>query len=308
MSVSPALSGSSSSRRNQVAAVELLSVEPIQPALSRREWVLADHGARRTVHAVLLTGGEGRLKGRDGVLALTAPGLVWLPAGEAERLQVDAAGSGYLLKASEDLLMRCVADSAEAPSLRHLAARTLLLEGERLAPALPELPAAFEAIRQELRALEPGAMAALRARFTLLLLLLWRRAGLAAETESERAAGSEVMERFAHLIERHYREHWRVGDYARALGITTDHLHALCQREAAAGPLVLVHRRLVAEACLRLVQTGQPVEQIAYSLGFRDAAYFNRFFRRLTGSAPGAWRRRQQELAPQEASTYAAWP
>jgi AraC family transcriptional activator of pobA len=294
-------------RRSLAPAAELLSVEPVQPALSQREWVLSARGQRQ-VHALLLSGGTARLTGRDGVTALAGPALAWLPAGEVEHLWVDAAGSGYLLAASEDLLMRCVGDNPEAPTLRHLAARTLLLEGERLSPALPGLPAAFEALRQELRVMEPGAMAAIRARFGLLLLLLWRRAGLAAEAEAERAAGSEVLERFAHLIERHYREHWRVADYARALGITTDHLHALCQHEAAARPLMLIHRRLAAEACLRLEQTGQPVEQIAYSLGFRDAAYFNRFFRRLTGAAPGIWRRRQQEKAPREAASYAAWP
>jgi AraC family transcriptional activator of pobA len=34
------------------------------------------------------------------------------------------------------------------------------------------------------------------------------------------------------------------------------------------------------------------VKQIALGLGFADAAYFTRFFQRVAGSTPGAWRRR----------------
>ncbi len=35
-----------------------------------------------------------------------------------------------------------------------------------------------------------------------------------------------------------------------------------------------------------------PVKQIAFALGFKDTAYFSRFFRKHTGEAPGVWRRR----------------
>jgi len=47
---------------------------------------------------------------------------------------------------------------------------------------------------------------------------------------------------------------------------------------------------LLEEARLRLENTEFPVEQIPYGLGFRDPGYFNRFFKRLTGRAPGAYR------------------
>jgi AraC family transcriptional regulator, transcriptional activator of pobA len=37
---------------------------------------------------------------------------------------------------------------------------------------------------------------------------------------------------------------------------------------------VLIHDRLVREACVLLQQLDLPVEQIGYGLSFRDAAYF----------------------------------
>jgi AraC family transcriptional regulator, transcriptional activator of pobA len=66
---------------------------------------------------------------------------------------------------------------------------------------------------------------------------------------------------------------------------------------------------LFEEARLRLENTEFPVEQIAYGLGFRDPGYFNRFFKRLTGITPGAYR---QTIATAgstvDAPSFAAWP
>ena len=51
--------------------------------------------------------------------------------------------------------------------------------------------------------------------------------------------------------------------------------------------MTLVHERLLEEARARLRQNELSVEQVGYSLGFRDPGYFNRFFKRLTGSRLG---------------------
>jgi AraC family transcriptional activator of pobA len=37
-----------------------------------------------------------------------------------------------------------------------------------------------------------------------------------------------------------------------------------------------------------------PIKQIAHELGFSDAAYFTRFFRRHASLAPTAWRAAQR--------------
>jgi AraC family transcriptional activator of pobA len=93
------------------------------------------------------------------------------------------------------------------------------------------------------------------------------------------------------------------------LGVTRTHLHDACGRSARCTPLKLVHDRLLEEARLRLENTEFPVEQIAYSLGFRDPGYFNRFFKRQAGVSPGAYR---QNIATARstiaAPSFAAWP
>ncbi len=63
------------------------------------------------------------------------------------------------------------------------------------------------------------------------------------------------------------------------------------------------------EAKLRLEQTELRVEQVAYGLGVRPAAYFNHFFKRLTGQSPDAYRRiRRATRIAIEPDSFAAWP
>jgi AraC family transcriptional regulator, transcriptional activator of pobA len=79
-------------------------------------------------------------------------------------------------------------------------------------------------------------------------------------------------------------------------------------RSVGATPLSLVHERLIEEACQRLEQTELSIEQIGYSLGFRDPGYFNRFFKRRRGLAPGAYRKTARVGPAGEAPSFAAWP
>ena len=54
--------------------------------------------------------------------------------------------------------------------------------------------------------------------------------------------------------------------------------------------------------------TAQTVEQIAYGLGFRDPAYFSRFFSRRVGMSPGAYRKAARLAPPPPPTAFAAWP
>ena len=97
--------------------------------------------------------------------------------------------------------------------------------------------------------------------------------------------------------------------FAKLLGVTRARLHDACARSPRCTPLKLVHDRLLEEARLRLENTEFPVEQIAYGLGFRDPGYFNRFFKRLTGVAPGTYRQTiATARSTNEAPSFAAWP
>ena len=136
---------------------------------------------------------------------------------------------------------------------------------------------------------------------------LWR--ACASDSESDAlAVTAPTAQRFRQLVEMHYRDNFSVGDFCRVLNVTRGRLHASCIRTLGRSPQKLVHDRLGAEARLRLAQSALSIEQIAYSLGFRDPAYFNRFFHRMSGVSPGAYRKAVRVAPPTEQTSFEAWP
>ena len=65
---------------------------------------------------------------------------------------------------------------------------------------------------------------------------------------------------------------------------------------------------LLRDAMELLANTGMPVSQFAFRLGFVDPAYFTRFFKRETGQNPGAFRRSHRRSDTTEPQSFAAWP
>ncbi|NIM43757.1 MAG: helix-turn-helix domain-containing protein [Hydrogenophaga sp.] len=59
-------------------------------------------------------------------------------------------------------------------------------------------------------------------------------------------------------------------------------------------PIDYVQRLRVEDAKRRLERTDAPVDEISWRVGYEDAAFFRRLFRRTTGMSPGAYRKRFQ--------------
>ena len=59
-------------------------------------------------------------------------------------------------------------------------------------------------------------------------------------------------------------------------------------------PLAYVQRLRIEDAKRRLERTSSPVDEISWRVGYEDAAFFRRLFKRTTGMTPGAYRRRFQ--------------
>jgi AraC family transcriptional activator of pobA len=83
-----------------------------------------------------------------------------------------------------------------------------------------------------------------------------------------------------------------VAHYAKALNVTAARLRAACIEVTGKTPTRVLEERLVLEAKRNLTYTNMTVAQIAYYLGFTDPAYFSRFFSKLAGESPAAFRRR----------------
>ncbi|WP_158812440.1 AraC family transcriptional regulator [Methylocapsa sp. S129] len=280
----------------------------MEAAFVRRTWSIAPQKQGPRGHAFFVVNGRASFGGRDGeAIALKAPFTLWLPSSSHGEFRLEAGGEGIALSVLDDFLWRIVGGSGLAAHLRPLLDRIAIATADRIAPHLHELETSFSALARESHDQQPGASEMMGLHLGVILIGLWRASGLDALGDL-RGAGAGTAQRFRQLVELHYREGLSIGGFARLLGVTRSHLHDACARSVGATPLGLIHARLIEEACRRLKETELSVEQIGYSLGFRDPGYFNRFFKRQRGLAPGAHRKAARTRGGEDASSFAAWP
>lgn len=264
----------------------------------------------RCARLLLVSSGHGVAMLRGTSIAFGDPAALWLPGDVEGELRTDAGARGFLVAISEEMLTQTIAASAEALHLRRALDSFMLLDAERIAPALQALQQSCTMLVDELRMPRPGDATLCAAHILLICLHLWR-CSATEETTSEtvlRGDGARLVGDFLQLVELHFRQGWPVSRYAAALRVTTDRLHAHCKRQKGASPLALIHARLAQEARTRLLQLDLPVEQIGYGLGFRDPGYFSRFFRKHQGLSPGVYRRRARLEQARREPSFAAWP
>ncbi|TGE10204.1 AraC family transcriptional regulator [Hymenobacter fodinae] len=107
---------------------------------------------------------------------------------------------------------------------------------------------------------------------------------------AETAADKLLLKAYQAKIEEGFREMHEVGQYAALLHISAGHLSEVVKTQSGQPAIKHIHARLVLEARRMLFYTQQSVKEIAFDLGFAEASYFNRFFKRETGHTPAEYR------------------
>ncbi len=105
-------------------------------------------------------------------------------------------------------------------------------------------------------------------------------------TATEALAKSNLVIAFRTLVEQHFAERLKVGDYARLLGVTPRTLLRACQAMTGQKVVAVIHDRLMLEATRLLRHSNQSISEISYSLGFEDTGYFSRFIKAHAGHCP----------------------
>jgi AraC family transcriptional activator of pobA len=129
----------------------------------------------------------------------------------------------------------------------------------------------------------------LTAYLTVLLTYLSR---LYTEQYKDKDISTEklLLKKFQAKINECYRELHEVGDYASVLHISAGHLSEVIKLQTGKPAIKHIHERIVLEARRLLFHTNNSLKEIAFDLGFSDASYFNRFFKRETGTTPAGYR------------------
>ncbi|KAA9338195.1 helix-turn-helix domain-containing protein [Hymenobacter busanensis] len=223
---------------------------------------------------------------RPGSVFFLAPGQVhhWVLAPDTEGYVVFFSADFYLFRYPGSRLYEYPFFAAQ-----HAPVLYLPQQHEAAGPAETELLPLLERLQAETHGPpQPNSADVARSYLYLFLELAARRYPAAAPAEAKH--GVQQVREFGALLNQHYRTLRTVQEYAKLLHLTPNHLNAVCRRVLNKTASALIHERVVTEAQRLLTHSAGSVAEVGYALGFEDASYFTRYFRKYTGRTPEAFR------------------
>ncbi|MBW8845722.1 MAG: helix-turn-helix domain-containing protein [Burkholderiales bacterium] len=279
------------------AALDGLHMESIADRSRLHNWEIRPHRHATLLQLLLIEAGLARVQIDGQLLELHAPAVVWvpmlvvhgfafLPETQGHVVTLDQARLRSLLGASRGLWEGLAASRAAALEPGSPQGESLLAIGRTLC--------------DDYASSSPWRAQVLDGAVLMAAALVARLPPLvtdATEGGGPEGRAMQHLARYREQVERHYRSHPTLDTLAAPLGITTTQLNRLCRQHLNCSALDVLHQRLLLEAKRELGYTTLQVRQIADGLGFADPAYFTRFFLRLTGLAPSAWRAQPRAVA-----------
>ncbi|WP_229688901.1 helix-turn-helix domain-containing protein [Puia dinghuensis] len=93
----------------------------------------------------------------------------------------------------------------------------------------------------------------------------------------------ELVQRFLSLLDKKFKTHKKVSDYARDLVVTPNYLNDVTKKITGYSAGHNIRQRVALEAKRLGVYSNTGMKEIAYDLGFSDSAHFSKFFKTVTG-------------------------
>jgi AraC family transcriptional activator of pobA len=264
-------------------------VETIQVRSARHHWKIDAHLHRQLHQLVIVQRGRGIAVAEGNVSHFNPPAAMLVPAGTPHAFEFEPGTVGFVVSLSDELLREF---AAREPQLSGLFAGPATLEMQAEGAGTAALLQAARQLAQEHSRAAAGRALALEGQVCLLLVNALRLAqSLAPSQGTPLTRQRQLVARFRALVESGFRENRRIPDYARQLRVTEAQLRNACLAATSQPPIQVVQARVLLEAKRQLFYTTKPIAEVAWSLGFDDAAYFTRFFTRRAGSSPRRYRR-----------------
>jgi AraC family transcriptional regulator, transcriptional activator of pobA len=118
--------------------------------------------------------------------------------------------------------------------------------------------------------------------------------------QSATLTNSPLTQAFLASLDTYFCQKKQVKDYADLLAVTPKYLNDVIKQNSGQTAGVLIRNRILLEAKRMLLHSNYSIADIAAHLQFDDLSYFCRFFKRLTGQSPAAFRiaiRRKYQLS-----------
>lgn len=261
-------------------------VEDIAQRSSRHGWEIAPHRHGRLFQILCIFEGQLKMQLDSDTRMLDGTWVLIVPAGVVHGFRFAPNSDGVVITL-DTRIMPQVLDSSH-PSLRKLTSTAAAIQCAGAEQA--RLLSYVELLRTEYALRDDFGQTISSHLVQLVLLAALREQQRNALYTHTVGSASRLLFEFRNLLEDHYRQHWRVEEYAKALGTSPSTLNRYCREHYGSSTKALILERLETEAKRRLIYTQQSLQEIAFYLGFQDPAYFSRLFKNRVGLTPGQFR------------------
>ncbi len=110
------------------------------------------------------------------------------------------------------------------------------------------------------------------------------------DIDKETAFNQDRLEEFSELLDMHISVNKQASQYAEMLNLTPYQLNTITKTALGKTSSELIKEQIILESKRYLLSTSNQIKEIAYHLGYEDASYFIRFFKKHTGLSPEAFR------------------
>ena len=100
----------------------------------------------------------------------------------------------------------------------------------------------------------------------------------------------ERFEEFLELMDKYIGTHKQVSEYTEMMNLSSYQLNQITKSSIGKTASELINEHIILEAKRYLLATSNQIKDIADQLGYEDASYFIRFFKKLTGLSPQTFR------------------
>ena len=266
----------------------LIHVESIEIRSRELSWKIHHHRHAKLAQLIFVQEGTWQAELDDQTYSLGGSWMVTIPPGVVHGFHFSPNTSGYVLSVDTALLSDQHIQEELGDVLQQVfrpAAVTFKSEEQ-----LMRFNHLLSFLREELQVLETDQKRYTLNLLKLILLTVARQITYNTNDNTPMQRETKIMLKFKALIEQYYLEHRGVKEYAHQLHISVSTLSRLCHQMLGESPKQVILQRLLNEGRRKLIYTRYSVEDIAYSLGYKDPAYFCRQFKQKEGLSPGDFR------------------
>jgi len=278
--------------KNPPAAIGI-HIENIAERSSGQNWIIKPHRHGKLFQILCIFGGEAAVTLDEYRHQLGDWSLVTIPMGVVHSFSFKPDSEGVVVTLSDETLAT-LAQLHDSDYLRPLFERSVVISMAEEPQERTLVQQYISLLRHEFHSANDTKTLAMRLLLNLLMISIKRQFDQQAMGAASAPPHLKTVDALRRLIESHFREHWQVSQYAAALNISPSTLNRICKESLGTSPKSIILSRLIVEAKRRLIYTQQPLDQIAYHLGFKDPAYFSRLFKKSENISPREYRNKQQ--------------